>query len=86
MKLTEAVAPQKLYMLAEELIRDEGKTDETNHNAAYLLGSAIAFLHFETSPDPSVDEDMYELIRNAVDAAMFWHDALIGAVNEATRR
>ena len=86
MKLAEVAAPQKLYMLAGELLRDEGKANVSNQDTAFLLGSAIAFMHFENTPDPSMEVEMHELIRDAVDAAMMWHDALVGAVDEAPRR
>ena len=71
LSLTEASAPEKVIMLAEELLRDAG-SDASMDDLAHLLGSAQACAMVMRDGGADMDR-MVETVEAAEEAAFDFH-------------
>jgi hypothetical protein len=73
----EFTASEKLWLLAAELLRDEGVTDVTSHHLATLLGQALACVAIHETIDPLGRRTMIHILDRANGVAMELHSDFV---------
>ena len=78
--LEERTPSEKLWLLAGELLRDEGIEDVNAQHLATLIGQALACVSIYSTFDPLDTKSMEHVMSCAVEAALDAHDHFIDQV------
>lgn len=76
--IADSPAPEKIYLLCGELLRDEGISEPTRENIACLLGYALTFAHINIADADCVDAKenpgMAQLVNDTASMALAYHE------------
>ena len=78
--LDEKTSSEKLWLLAGELLRDEGIEDVTAQHLATLMGQAITCVAIYSTVDPLDSRTIEHVTNRAVDAALDAHEHFMDQV------
>ncbi len=73
---------EKLWLLAGELLRDQGIEDVTSHHLATLFGQAITCVAIYNTVDPLDPRSLEPVVEQAIDAALDSHEYFLEKVAE----
>lgn len=73
---------EKLWLLAGELLRDQGIEDVTSQHLATLFGQALTCVAIYNTVDPLDPRSLEPVVENAVDAALSAHEYFLEKVAE----
>jgi hypothetical protein len=74
---SEFTPSEKLWLLAAELLRDEGATNVTSHHLASLLGQTLACVAIHETVEPLDSRTMKHILDRANAVAMELHGEFI---------
>ena len=80
--LDEKTPSEKLWLLAGELLRDEGVEDVDAHHLATLMGQALTCVAVYSTIDPLDSRTIEHAISRAVDAALDAHEHFMDQVKD----
>lgn len=78
--LHEKTPSEKLWLLAGELLRDEGVEDVNAQHLATLIGQALTCVSIYSTVDPLDTRTMEHVVSCAVEAALDAHDHFMDQV------
>lgn len=84
--LDEKSACEKLWLLAGELLRDEGIEEVRAHHLATLLGQTLTWVAIHDTIDPLDPRTIQHVIDHAEDAAVEAHDRFMDQVRDLKAR
>ena len=73
---------EKLWLLAGELLRDQGIEDVTSHHLATLFGQALTCVAIYDTVDPLDPRSLEPVVERAIDAALNAHEYFLEKVAE----
>jgi len=79
--LEEKTPSEKLWLLAGELLRDEGIEDVNAQHLAALMGQALTCVAVYSTIDPLDSRTIEHVMSRAVDAALDSHEHFMDQVN-----
>ena len=80
--LEERTSSEKLWLLAGELLRDEGIKDANANHLATLVGQVLACVAIYSTVDPLDPRTIEHVVERAVDSALNAHNHFLAQVNE----
>ena len=80
--LDEKPPSEKLWLLAGELLRDEGIEDVNAQHLATLMGQALTCVAVYSTIDPLDSRTMEHVMSRAVDAALDAHEHFMDQVRD----
>lgn len=80
----QASPPEKLYLLAGELLRDSGCENVQPDDLAALFGCALAFSHLEASSEPDNPKRLVEYLSGAIAHAAAFHKRFVRLADTLT--
>ena len=73
---------EKLWLLAGELLRDQGIEDVTSHHLATLFGQALTCVAIYNTVDPLDPRSLEPVVERAVESALDAHGYFLEKVAE----
>ncbi|MCI2399366.1 hypothetical protein [Aliiroseovarius subalbicans] len=78
MMIADSPAPEKVYLLLGELLRDDGIEEPTRENIACLLGYALTFAHINIADAEEEDardkQGPAQMAEDAIATAFAYHE------------
>ena len=81
--MTEMCTPEKLVMLAEELLRDDGRLDPTLDDILHALGASIAWAFIKEASNPCDIDGASHAVEVSTEAAFEFHHRFLNASQRA---
>ncbi len=80
--LEEGTSSEKLWLLAGELLRDEGIEDVNASHLATLIGQVLACVAIYSTIDPLDPRTIRHVVELGIDSALNTHENFLAQVNE----
>lgn len=81
--MADMCTPEKLVMVAEELLRDDGRQDSTLDDILHALGASIAWAVIREASSPCDIDGASHAVEVSTEAAFDFHDAFRKRVQNA---
>ena len=80
--IDEKTPSEKLWLLAGELLRDEGIEDVTAHHLLVLMGQVLSCIAVYSTVDPLDPRTIKYVVERAVGEALAAHDHFLAQIDE----